>query len=123
MRFPLERAPAGSGNSVDTKARQDFRRALLDAVDEGLGALGESARHAIYYHVEQKSQINRDQIPDRIEVFQDALDRLLLAGGIVVQRLIARNLCSRLGIRFEQCENWKLTNYVGYCEKIKIGTL
>jgi len=40
-----------------------FNLIMLEAVDEALSFLGESAKRAFYYHLEEKFKIRREEIP------------------------------------------------------------
>jgi len=79
--------------------------------------LGESVRGAIYYHIERTFQIRREEIPKRLEAFHEALQGMLGEGAMVVERLIAKNLYAKLGLRFEQHE--ALIDYVNHARELK----
>jgi len=100
---------------------EEFSKALLRAVDEGSLVIGESARDALLYHIERSFGIKREEIPDRLEAFHEALERLLSEGATVVERLIVKNLSGRLGLHFEEHENWTLVDYVNHAAKAKGG--
>lgn len=95
--------------------RQDST--ILNAVDEGLTGLGENVRDTIYYHVETKFQVRREEIPERLEAFHQALEGLLGEGAKTVEKMIARSLFKRLGLNFEEHDDWTLINYVDYAKK------
>ena len=101
--------------------QNSFEATVLDAVDNGLAVLGESVRGAVYYHVERSFGIRREEIPKRLEAFHEALGRLLGEGARVVERLVVRNLYGRLGLDFEEHQNWALVDYVDYAAKAKGG--
>jgi len=108
-----------SGRATAKAVEDRFNEVLLKAVDDGLAMLGETVRHAIYYHVERSSRIKREEIPERLETFHRALEDLLRAGGNVVEKMIARSLYGKLGLDFEEHENWTLVDYVSYTKKAK----
>jgi len=96
-----------------------FELAVIEAVDSGLLVLGESAKHAIYYHIETGYHVRREDIPHRIESFQEALRGLLGEGAAIIERLIAKNLQSKLGMVFEERENWALANYIKQAKNVR----
>jgi len=96
----------------------EFKRALREAVDEGLLALGEGVRQVIYYHIERSRQVEPEQIPDKIESFHEALRGMFGSGAILLERIIARDLYNRLGLNFTEYENWTLVNYGNHAKKI-----
>ncbi|MGB9134670.1 MAG: hypothetical protein WCC63_03670, partial [Candidatus Bathyarchaeia archaeon] len=60
--------------------RNDFERLLQEAVDEGLSALGESAKQAIYYHIERILGIRREEISRNVEAFAEAIEKIFGQG-------------------------------------------
>jgi len=100
---------------------EEFRKAVLKAVDNGLLVIGESARDALFYHIERSFGTRRPEIPEKLEGFHEALEGLLGAGARVVETLIARNLYDRLGLSFERHENWIIVDYINYAANAKGG--
>jgi len=98
-----------------------YKKVFLKAVDEGLSALGEGIAQAIYYHIEKKHGIKREQILDRPEVFHRALGSLFGSGAIVVEKLISKGLCTTVGISYEEHEDWSLVDFVKFAKKIVRG--
>jgi hypothetical protein len=89
-----------------------FRKALLEAVNEGLLALGESARHAIYSHLERRGSIRREEVPDRLGDFASALEGLIGAGAKVLEKAMVKRLYSKLGLAFKEVEGYGFLDYV-----------
>jgi hypothetical protein len=101
-----------NGESVEER----FNRALLEAVDEGLLVLGSSVRDTVYYHVEKISGLRREKIPERLEEFHKALTSLFGAGAKMIEKLIVTRLYSRLGLNFEEYEEWTIVDYANYAK-------
>ena len=97
----------GGGERLD-----GFRRALLESVDEGFLALGDSVRRAMYWHLENRFSLKRDEIPDRPGVFAEALRDMLGAGADVLLRIMAKRLYEGLGLAFEERPGWGFADYV-----------
>ena len=95
----------------------EFGSAVLGAVDDGFLVYGEPVRHALYYSVEAKHHVRREQIPDRIEEFHKAIGEVCGYGGRVTERLIAKSLYSRLGLEFPEHKDWSLVEYVRHAKK------
>ena len=98
-----------------------FREALLEAVDCSLLVLGESVKQAIYHYIERKYRVKREEIPEKLEILQKASEGLLGAGSKVIDKLIAKNLYSRLGLNFEPHDDWTLVEYVNNAKKALEG--
>lgn len=74
---------------------------LLQATDHGLLALGEIASESVYNRIEKTHGVRREEIPQKLDIFHKALVDLLGAGASVVEKLIAKNLYSRLGLNLD----------------------
>jgi len=99
----------------------EFDKTLLKSVDEGLLVLGESARQVIYYTVERMHCVRREEIPERLDAFHEALEALLSAGARVAEKRIAQNLCCRIGLSFEDNAGWTLVDYVSHAKETMKG--
>jgi len=96
--------------------------AVLDAVDEALLVLGESGRERVYYRLEVNHRIKREEIPDRPEDFYEALVDMFGEGAKIFGKIIAKNLYGRLGLTFNEHENWTLVDYVNDVKKtLEVG--
>lgn len=69
-----------------------FEEVLQDSIDEALSSLGEAVKTSIYFHLEHKFLIKRQDIPLRIEDFSDALERIFGLGAKHLELLIMKNL-------------------------------
>jgi len=57
-------------------ARKTFDELLLEAIDEALSSLGESAKQSIYFHLQDKFKISREEIPKHIKEFAEGLEKI-----------------------------------------------
>jgi len=89
-----------------------FERCLTEAVDEALSALGESPKHAVFFHLEKDFCIKRQDISDNIEAFDGALRRFFGIGASFLQILIMRKLCEKVGFSFSNSA-FKDDDFVG----------
>jgi hypothetical protein len=92
--------------------RNDFDRALLEAIDEGLLIIGDGVGHVIYHHVERNFNVRREEIPEKLDAFQKGLEALLGVGARVPEKLIAKKLYDKLGLSFEEHDGWTLVDHV-----------
>jgi hypothetical protein len=81
---------------------RDLADDLVLAVDEALLVPGEIVRTAIYDRIERSYQVRREEIPEKLETFHQALQDLTGAGGKVMEKLIAKSLYRRLKLNFTQ---------------------
>lgn len=99
---------------------EEFERCLLEAIDESMvHILGETATQAIYFHLEHNEQMKREDIPDNLEKFVSALERVFSVGALVIEKAIMENLYSRisaknkkLSLRYETKEQFNFIDYI-----------
>jgi hypothetical protein len=94
-----------------------FQELLLEAVDSALSSLGDSARQSVYFHLEKKFDITRDEIPGRIEDFDHGLERIFGAGTRFLEVLIMKKLYEEMGskgkiVRMDQKKEFRFVDYV-----------
>jgi len=101
--------------------RVDPKKALIEATDHALLALGEIVRQTIYERMETAHQVGRDEIPEKLETFHKALQGMLGAGAKVIEKLIAKNLYSQLDLNFTERVNWTIVEYFDHAKKARGG--
>jgi hypothetical protein len=79
------------------RKRKAFENLLTEAVDEALATLGESARQAIYFHLENKFKIAKKDIPYRLEDFANGLEKIFGLGAHFIEILIMKSLFEKIG--------------------------
>jgi hypothetical protein len=92
-----------------------FDKLLLEAVDEALASLGDSARQAIYFHLENKFKVSKDEIPSHVDVFADGLEKIFGAGAKFLEIIIMKKLYERIGKPLEW-DSSKELEFVDYVE-------
>ena len=97
--------------------KDDFNLALLEAVDEGFLALGESVRQAIYWHLENRFSIKRNEIPNRLKEFMEALKNMFGAGAEILLKVIIKRFYIKLNLNFKDVEGWSFIDYVENAKK------
>ena len=89
-------------------AKDIFDRILLEAVDDALASLGDSARQAIYFHLENKFRIAKKDIPSHLDGFESGLAKIFGAGAKFIEILIMKKLHEKLGQPLEWDESKEL---------------
>jgi hypothetical protein len=94
--------------------RKDFEKLVLEAVDEGLSALGESSKQAIYFHLDKSFDIKREQIPDRINAFTQAIENIFGAGAGCLEVLIMKKIHEKVGgaMEWDKSKGFSFIEYV-----------
>jgi hypothetical protein len=80
---------------------QSFYDVLLNSIDKAFSSLGDSAKTAIYFHLENLFEIKKLDIPFRIDDFQNALERLFGIGSRHLEILFIKNLHEELNTPYK----------------------
>lgn len=96
-----------------------FEELLLEAVDEGLAWLGDSAGRMIYYHLENDFNIRRQDIPCKIERFADAVEEILGVAAALLEIQIMKGLHCKVGDSFRYSPEQKDFVFTQYIEAIR----
>jgi hypothetical protein len=75
-----------------TKNELKFAALLLDAIDLAFIALGENVKFSIYLNLETKFGLAKQDIPDRIEDFSNALEQIFGQASKQLEILIMKYL-------------------------------
>jgi hypothetical protein len=89
----MPRSNGGGELEADT-----FKQVLLQSLDSGLASLGEHVRQVIYFHMERNCGLKREQIPENMEQFHQALVTILGQGSTVVEKLITKHIHQSIGL-------------------------
>ena len=86
---------------------------LVNVVDETLKQIfKETGAKVIYDYLENNSHLKREEIAEKPEVFSLGLQRLLGSATPVIERLILKNLYSRLELNFRERRGYEFSDYV-----------
>ena len=77
---------------------EDFNELLLESIDAALSSIGESSKIAIYFLLEEKFNIQRHEIPCKLEDFTRALEVIFKDGARCLEMLFLKNLNVKLGV-------------------------
>ncbi len=78
-----------------------FEDLLLEAIDEGLSSLGESGKQAIYAFLKGRFQIDKQDIPYRLEEFVNAIEKIFGLGAKFLEILIIKRIHEKIGQVFK----------------------
>ena len=89
-----------SSKEMSPQCNREFNKLVLDAVDEALSSLGESAKQAIYSYMEKTCKIKRSEIPGKIDEVAHALEQIFADGAKLVEIQIMKTLYQKVGEAF-----------------------
>ena len=105
--------------NIDYHPDDEFNLVMLEAVDEALSFLGESAKRAIYYHLEEKFKIRREEIPIKIDDFAKAIEEIFGMGAKIIEMQIMKSLYKRVGRNFKYVPKEKDLLFTAYLKAVK----
>jgi hypothetical protein len=89
-------------------SRRTFDKLFLEAVDEALASLGDSAKQAIYFHLQKKFKVRKSEIPNHVEEFAKGLEKIFGLGAQFIEILVMKRLYQRIGQPLEWDEDREL---------------
>ena len=90
-------AKARKSELAKLSEQENFDQLLLDAIDEGLSGLGEAGKASIYIHLEGIFNIRKQEIPNKLDGFSNALQAIFGLGARHLEILIMKNLYEKVG--------------------------
>jgi len=88
-----------------------FATILLDSIDEALSSLGQNVKVSVYFHLESKFSVPRQDIPDRIEDFSNALEQIFGQASRQLEILIIKHLHQKINLNYKWAgPNWLVPN-------------
>jgi hypothetical protein len=102
------------------KKTVSFEEVLLKAIDESFSWLGEMEKLAIYFFLEKEYNISKQEIPDRIEEFTEAIEDIFGSGAKVLEIRIMKNLFTKMGHSFTYLHTQEDLEFTKYIEAAKI---
>jgi hypothetical protein len=99
------------------RSKMAFEKLLIKSVDDTLkDTFGESATEVIYKYLKKNHSLKQEEIPMKLEVFVEGLEKFFSSGAAVVEKIVLKKLCSNLEI---ECTNKGLSNFGDYVTKLK----
>jgi len=92
-----------------------FKKLLLEAVDDTLSSFGDSAKQAIYAYLEERFKIQKQEIPNKIDEFTSAIEKIFGCGAKLIEIQIMKHLYKKVRQDFEyfpEKDNLSFTEYV-----------
>jgi hypothetical protein len=95
------------------KPKPDFNEMLLASIEEALSSLGENVAASIYFHVEETFNIKRLEIPQRLNDFSEALEKIFGLGARTLELLCMKKLHEKIGVSYKWPEyEWPLCKWI-----------
>lgn len=98
-----------------------FEELLLEAIDEGLSLLGESAKQVVYFHLKKTFKINRQDIPHKLDEFTDAIEKIFGNGAKLLEIQIMKCLFKKVGYTFKHYPRPMNLEFIEYIAAVKLA--
>ena len=102
-------------------SRRDFDKIILEAVDASLTSLGDSAKQTIYFHLKTTFNIEKQDVPNKIEELDAAMEKTFGLGCKFLDILIMKHLYEKVGQSFKykpKQEDLVLSEYVDSARRV-----
>jgi hypothetical protein len=84
-----------------TKQEKEFEAILIEAIDEAFLTLGKNVQTSIYFHLETKFRLPKQEIPNRINDFSSAIEKIFGAAAKKLEILIMKFLNEKAKCNYE----------------------
>ena len=122
---PVEKPSAlvnPKGRGKHEKEVRSLDNLLLDAVDETLRHIfKEEGAKVISNFLENKCDLKREEIGEKAEDFSAGLERFLGSAAPVIEKMILKNLYSKLELKFEEKKGYGFSDYIKDLRNGKFG--
>ena len=108
----------------EAKNQGEFNEILLQAVDLSFLSLGEKTRFAVYHYLETRYALSKQEIPDKIEDFVDALEQIFGAGAPRLLILIMKHIKEKVNADYKwNGPKWLVPdlNFVKYVKLMQLS--
>ena len=93
--------------------RKELNIYFAEAVDDTLKQIfKEDGAKVIYEFLENHARLKLEEVADKPEVFSATLERLMVSAAHVIEKMILKNLYRRLGLKFEEKQGYKFSDYI-----------
>jgi hypothetical protein len=79
---------------------KNFHKLILDAIDYGLASLGNSSKKRLYILLEEKFQIKKEEIPEKIYEFTQAIEEIFGFAAKIIEIQIMEWLYKQVNSEF-----------------------
>jgi len=77
---------------------EDFDDVLIETIDETLSSLGELAKNAVYFHLQNNFNMNKNEIPKKINDFADFIQNIFGSGACILEIKFMKTLHSKINV-------------------------
>lgn len=91
----------------------EFEKSLMKTIDGQIKQIfGETGASVIYNYMQSVLLLRQEEIPEKLEIFAEGLDKFLSSGAKVVEKVILDGLYSDFGQEFQFKEGYTFVDYI-----------
>ena len=91
----------------------EFEKSIIKTIDVQLRhVFGETGTTVIYEYLQSTLSLRQEEIPKKLKVFSEGLDKFLSSGARVIEKVILDGLYSDFGQEFQFKEGYTFVDYV-----------
>jgi len=94
------------------KSKKNFEELFMEAVNEGLDVLGKGGKEMVFYNLEMRCSIKREEVQKKPEALVAELRKIFGAGSSVLEKLIIRKLYLKVGLKYEDKKDYTFLDYL-----------
>jgi len=105
--------------SVSADAKEEFKKILLQTIDENLKQIfQDTATHIIYQFLENNYSLKREEIPEKLGTFMEGLQKFFRSGAHMIEQSILKELHVNLGLKYKSREGYRFADYIDDLENV-----
>jgi len=99
---------------MDLEEREEQANKMISGVAEEvmLNIFGRKALDNILRAMREKYFLDLEEMPERPDVFSEALRRIIGVGSVIIEDLIVENLYMKIGLEFRWKKNYVFSDYI-----------
>jgi hypothetical protein len=91
----------------------DWSNIFAEAVDDTLKQIfKEDGARVIYEFLENHTRLKLEEVADKPQVFSESLEKLMVSAARVIEKMILKNLYSRIGLKFKEKSGYEFSDYI-----------
>jgi len=91
---------------------RNLDKILEEAIEEGLNVLGSSGKQMLFFHLEKNYRLKKQEITRKPEAFAVAIEEIFGAGASVLEKIIVKNVYSKLGLKYQEKKMYRFSDYL-----------
>ena len=107
-----------------TNDNSRFEEILIDSIDEAFSSLGEKVKNVLFFQLENKFKLTKKEIPNKIQDFSDALEKIFGLAAKNLEILIMKKLHQKITCSYRwQGPNWLVPDvtFREYVELLRVS--